>query len=72
MPNTIIADWLNLPSVRFDKAITHGDCTERDYSSGFTCSTGCLKRVLQNTQVGTQHYSSSPAPKGNSLAYRFF
>jgi hypothetical protein len=40
MPNTIIADWLNLPSVRFDEAITHGDCTERDYSSGFTCSTG--------------------------------
>jgi hypothetical protein len=42
MPNTIIADWLNLPSVRFDKAITHGDCTEihldRDCASGFTCS----------------------------------
>ncbi|MBT9140780.1 MAG: hypothetical protein DDT30_01360 [Dehalococcoidia bacterium] len=25
---TIIAEWLNLASVRFDKAITHGDCTE--------------------------------------------
>jgi len=44
MLTTIIADWLNLPSVKFDRAITHGDSTEihlhRDYSSGFTCS-GC-------------------------------
>ncbi|MCL0084036.1 ISL3 family transposase [Dehalococcoidia bacterium] len=42
MPNTIIADCLNLPSVKFHEAVIHGDCTEihldRDYSSGFTCS----------------------------------
>ena len=44
MPDTIIAEWLNLPSVKFESAVTHGDSTEihleRDYSLGFTCS-GC-------------------------------
>ena len=42
MPADIIAEWLNLPSVKFDRAVTHGDSTEihlvRDYSSGFACS----------------------------------
>lgn len=44
MPNTIITEWLNLPSVKFDRAVTHWDCTEihleRDHFSGYTCS-GC-------------------------------
>lgn len=44
MPETIIAEWLNLPSIKFDKVITHNDYTEiylyRDNSLGFTCS-GC-------------------------------
>lgn len=44
MPTNIIAEWLNLPSVKFDKAVIHDDATEihlhRDYPSGFTCS-GC-------------------------------
>ena len=37
MPANIIADWLNLPSVKFDKAIIDNDFTkiylDRDYSS---------------------------------------
>ena len=42
MPDTIIAQWLNLPSVKFERAVTSDDCTEihleRDYPLGFTCS----------------------------------
>jgi len=44
MPDTIIAEWLNLPSVKFERAAIHDNYTEihleRDYSLGFTCS-GC-------------------------------
>lgn len=42
MPTDIIPEWLNLSSVKFDRAINHRDFTEiylrRDYSLGFTCS----------------------------------
>ncbi|MCL0068605.1 hypothetical protein M1N42_02535 [Thermodesulfovibrionales bacterium] len=31
MPNTIIADWLNLPGVKFHEAVIHGDCTETKF-----------------------------------------
>ncbi|PIV64298.1 MAG: ISL3 family transposase [bacterium (Candidatus Ratteibacteria) CG01_land_8_20_14_3_00_40_19] len=44
MPDNIIADWLNLPSVKFNKVEIYGVSTEiylgRDRSLGFTCS-GC-------------------------------
>ena len=47
MPNNIIADWLNLPSVQFNKIEIYGASTEiyldRDRSLGFTCS-GCGQR----------------------------
>ncbi len=46
MPTDIIAEWLNLPRVKFLGAGTHGDCTEiqleGDHSSGYTCS-GCAQ-----------------------------
>ena len=44
MPNSIISEWLNLPSVRFDTALTEKekDSTEvhllREPSYDFTCS----------------------------------
>ena len=46
MPTDIIAEWLNLPSVKFDRAITHSNSTaihpRRDYSPRFTGS-GCAQ-----------------------------
>lgn len=42
MPDTIITEWLNLPSVKFGEAVTHSGCTEihlhRHDSLGYTCS----------------------------------
>ena len=42
MPDTIIAEWLNLPSVKFGEAVTHNGYTEihlhRHDSTGYTCS----------------------------------
>jgi transposase len=42
MPDTIIAQWLNLPSVKFGEIITRDGYTEihlhRDTSKGYTCS----------------------------------
>ncbi len=44
MPDAIIAQWLNLPRVKFGRAVSGGDCTEihleRDPDSGYSCS-GC-------------------------------
>lgn len=49
MPNNIIADWLNLPSVKFVDAKTESNITEIKLSRlpeiGYTCS-GCGQRIL--------------------------
>lgn len=48
MPNDIISEWLNLPSVRFDTALTEKNLTEihllRESSLGFICSS-CGQRA---------------------------
>jgi len=48
MPNDIVSEWLNLPSARFDTALTEKNLTEvhllREPSLGFTCSS-CGQRI---------------------------
>lgn len=40
--NSIISQWLNLPSIKFSEVVIHNGYTEiylhRDDSSGYTCS----------------------------------
>lgn len=49
MPDAIIAQWLNLPRVKFHRAVTLRDRTEihleRDSGSGYSCS-GCGQMVF--------------------------